>query len=117
MGSRKNSCSCGRKLQEVAGSNPVAPTFFRKKPFGKNVEGLSYFRDGSCAVEVAVQTHDFEDSPLRIVTGRKTLLAKGLRKFIHLGSQFRRFVVRAVQRVGLELDRGNRRQFARGRLS
>ncbi len=26
--------------REVAGSNPVAPTFFRKKPFGKNVEGL-----------------------------------------------------------------------------
>jgi hypothetical protein len=29
-------------------SNPVAPTIFRKKPFGENVEGLSYFGDGSC---------------------------------------------------------------------
>jgi hypothetical protein len=26
--------------QEVAGSNPVAPTFFRNEPFGENVEGL-----------------------------------------------------------------------------
>jgi hypothetical protein len=24
--------------QEVAGSNPVSPTFFRNDPFGKNVE-------------------------------------------------------------------------------
>ena len=38
-----------------------APTSFRKKFFGKNVEGLSYLRDESCAVEVAVQTDDFED--------------------------------------------------------
>ena len=28
-------------VQEVAGSNPVAPTLF---PFGENVEGLSHFR-------------------------------------------------------------------------
>src|SRR5262249_55112076 len=27
---------------EVAGSNPVAPTVFKDKPFGKNVEGLSH---------------------------------------------------------------------------
>jgi hypothetical protein len=48
-------------------SNPVAPTVFRKKPFGENVEGLSHFRDESCAVEPAVQTDDFEDSTLCIV--------------------------------------------------
>jgi hypothetical protein len=27
-------------VQEVEGSNPFAPTIFRKKPFGENVEGL-----------------------------------------------------------------------------
>ena len=58
------------------GSNPVAPTFFRKKPFGKNVEGLSYFRDKSCAIEGAVQTHDFEDSTPCVVISSKLLLAK-----------------------------------------
>jgi hypothetical protein len=46
---------------EVAGSNPVAPTFFRMKPFGKNVEGLSHLRDESAPVEAAVQIDDFED--------------------------------------------------------
>jgi hypothetical protein len=39
-------------VQEVAGSNPVAPTVFRKKPFGENVEGLSYFRRESCAPRI-----------------------------------------------------------------
>jgi hypothetical protein len=29
-------------------SRLVVPTFFRKKPFGENVEGLSHFRDGTC---------------------------------------------------------------------
>ena len=43
--------------------------FFRKKPFGKNVEGLSYFRDESYAVELAVQTHEFEDSTLYCFCG------------------------------------------------
>jgi len=57
-------------------SNPVAPTFFRKKPFGKNVERLSYFRDKSCAIEGAVQTHDFEDSTPCVVISSKLLLAK-----------------------------------------
>jgi hypothetical protein len=43
-------------------SRLVVPTVFLDKPFGQNVEGLSYFRDESCAVEPAVQTEDFEDS-------------------------------------------------------
>jgi hypothetical protein len=38
--------------------------FFRKKPFGENVEGLSQFSDQNCAVERAVQTYDFEQSRL-----------------------------------------------------
>src|SRR6516164_2157368 len=42
---------------------------FRKKPFGKNVEGLSYFRDESYPVELAVQTHDFQDSKLYCFCG------------------------------------------------
>jgi hypothetical protein len=75
------------------GSNPVAPTVFREKPFGKNVEGLSYKRDKVYAIEMAVQTDDFEDSPLGIVIGCKPLAAKRLRKFRHLGRQFRRFIV------------------------
>jgi hypothetical protein len=35
----------------IPGSNPVAPTFFRKKPFGENVEGLSHCGDKSYANE------------------------------------------------------------------
>jgi hypothetical protein len=56
-------------------------SFFRKKPFGKNVEGLSYFRDESYAGDLAVQTHDLEDSTLCVVIGGKPLLAKRLRTF------------------------------------
>jgi hypothetical protein len=56
------------------GSNPVAPTFFRKKPFGENVEGRSHCGDKSCAVERAVQTRDFEDSTLCAIIGGKPLL-------------------------------------------
>jgi hypothetical protein len=32
-------------VQEVAGSNPVAPTRRDKKPFGQQVEGLSHLWD------------------------------------------------------------------------
>jgi hypothetical protein len=46
-------------VQEVRGSNPLAPIFFRDKPFGEYVEGLSRCGDKSCAVERAVPTHDF----------------------------------------------------------
>jgi hypothetical protein len=55
----------------AAGSNQVAPTFFRKKPFGENVEGLSQFSDQCCAVERAVQTHDFEQSTFGVVIGAR----------------------------------------------
>jgi hypothetical protein len=37
--------------QEVAGSNPVAPTVFRKKPFGEHVEGLSHYGNEYCAID------------------------------------------------------------------
>jgi hypothetical protein len=41
-----------KPIQASAGSsNPVASTSFRKKPFGDNVEGLSYFRDERYAVQ------------------------------------------------------------------
>ena len=53
--------------QEVASSNLVAPTFFRKRPFGEKVEGLSHFAGESCGVEPAVQTHDFENAGLAVV--------------------------------------------------
>jgi hypothetical protein len=33
-------------------SRLVAPTVFRKKPFGKNVEGLSYCGDKSCGSQI-----------------------------------------------------------------
>lgn len=49
-------------VQEVGGSNPPAPTSFRKEPFGETVEGLSRCGDKSCAVEPVVQTDHFEDS-------------------------------------------------------
>jgi hypothetical protein len=55
-------------------SRLVAPTSFRKKPFGENVEGRSHGGDKSCAVERAVQTHDFEDSTLCAIIGGKPLL-------------------------------------------
>ena len=67
------------------GSNPVASIFLRKKPFDENVERRSHCGDKSCAVERAVQTHDFEDSTLCIVVGGKPLLAKRLRKFKQIG--------------------------------
>jgi hypothetical protein len=55
--------------QEVAGSNPVAPTIFRNEPFGENVEGLSHYWHKSYVIEGAVQKHDFEDSTLhRIIS-------------------------------------------------
>ena len=60
-------------------SNPVAPTFFRNEPSGEHVEGLSYLRDESYAVECAARTHDFENSTLCVVVGGKPLLAKRLR--------------------------------------
>ena len=61
------------------GSNPVASSFFRNEPSGEHVEGLSYLRDESYAVECAARTHDFEDSTLCVVVGGKPLLAKRLR--------------------------------------
>jgi hypothetical protein len=42
--------------QEVAGSNPVAPTQLDKKPFGQHVEGLSPFRAKSYVVQPRVQS-------------------------------------------------------------
>jgi hypothetical protein len=50
-----------QRYQKKFKSRLVVPTFFRKKPFGKNVEALSYLLDESCAVEVSVQTDDFEN--------------------------------------------------------
>jgi hypothetical protein len=46
----KNQASDGRREGHGTASEkfywrPVAPTFFKDKPFGKNVEGLSHFRD------------------------------------------------------------------------
>jgi len=61
----------------------VAPTVFRKKPFGENVEGLSHFRDKSCAVEPAVQTGDFEDSTVCIVTSGATFILTDLSTMIY----------------------------------
>src|SRR5579871_672015 len=92
--------------RKVAGSNPVAPTFCREKPFGENVEGLSHCGDKSYAFEAAVQKDDFEDTTLRRVIGGNPLLPKRLRKFKNFRGQLRRFIVGAVYRVELQLDRG-----------
>lgn len=81
---------------KAAGSNPVAPTFFRNEPFGENVEGLSHCGDKSYVVEHAVQKHGFEDAALRGVVGGKPLATKGLRKFKNFRRQLGVFVVGAV---------------------
>ena len=93
--------------QEVAGSNPVTPTFFRDKPFGEYVEGLSYFRDESCAVEPAVQKHDFEDTSLGSVVSRKPLLPQRLREFKNFSRLLGCFVVGAVQHRALKWRRSS----------
>ena len=73
-------------------SRLVAPTFFRNEPFGENVEGLSHCGDESCAVEPAVQKHDFKHSTLCIVIGGKPLLANRFRKFKNARRQIRCFM-------------------------
>ena len=67
--------------QEVAGSNPVAPTIFLFEPFDNQVEGLSHFRDQTYNVECPVQTDDFEDSTLCSHIRCKPFGSKVLRKF------------------------------------
>ena len=59
-------------------SNPVAPTIFRNEPFGENVEGLSHCGTKSCAVEGAVQTHDFENSAFLVKIRTKPFLTQAL---------------------------------------
>ncbi len=83
----------------------LSPRLFSKKPFCQNSKG-SLISGTECAVERAVQTHDFEDSTLRVIIGGKPLLAKRLRKFKHLRRNcpyerlvifpFARFILRAV---------------------
>ena len=68
-------------MQKVRGSSPLSSTFRNKKPFDENVEGLSYLRDESCVVELAVQKNDFEDSTFRGVVRSKPLLFQSLREF------------------------------------
>jgi hypothetical protein len=43
--------------QEVAGSNPVAPTILQIRPFGENVERLSLCSDETYVGQSAVQTN------------------------------------------------------------
>src|SRR5262249_54274724 len=43
-------------------SNPVAPTFFQRRPFGGNVEGPSHCGNKIYVIQTAVQKHDFEVS-------------------------------------------------------
>jgi hypothetical protein len=74
------------------------------KPFDEHVEGLSRCKRGTCAIQPAVQTDDFEDSPLRGVIGRNPRVLQCLREFKHLRRQLGRFVVRSVQNVQLQLD-------------
>ena len=90
-------------VQKVASSNLVAPTFFRKKPFGENVEGLSHYWAKSYVIETPVQTDDFEDSPLGGIIRRKPFTRKALRKFNRLDGDVRVFVVATVEDFGLQL--------------
>ena len=43
-------------VQEVVGSNPAGPTFFRNKPFGEHVEGLFGFNCLRLRMSDPVQT-------------------------------------------------------------
>ena len=47
--------------QEVAGSNPVAPTRCNKRPFDEFVKRISLFYDESYVAEQAVQRYRVED--------------------------------------------------------
>jgi len=80
-------------------------TIFRDQPFGECVEGLSYFRAKSHAVENAVQKHDFQQSTLGTLVCGKRLLFQGLRKFKDFRRQVGRFVAGAVQNVQLQVER------------
>jgi hypothetical protein len=42
--------------REVAGSNPVAPTFFRNEPFGENVEALCVCEDESYYLSIVFKS-------------------------------------------------------------
>jgi hypothetical protein len=59
--------------QEKFNSRPVAPTGRDKKPFGENVEGLSYCGAKGCVVEAAVQKDNFHESTLGGVISRLPL--------------------------------------------
>ncbi len=84
---------------------PPASTFLQKKPFGENVEGLSYLWAKSSVDESAVQPDDFEDLTFFSIVCDKPSLAKGLRKFKHLGRYFGVFVAGTVQNFQLKHDR------------
>jgi hypothetical protein len=91
-------------VQEVAGSNPVAPTIFLKKPFGQQAEGLSHCGDKTCAVERAVQTEDFEDSTFCVVVSGKPFLSKALRKFKRFHRNVDDFVPATVGSLDFQLQ-------------
>ena len=58
--------------------SPVAPTSFQNKPFGEYVEGLSHFRAKGYAVELEVQTDDFENLTFRLKIRTSPFLFKTL---------------------------------------
>src|SRR5262249_26034242 len=69
------------RVVEAGGSNPLTPTVFSKRPFGERVEGLSYFRDKSCACKLEIQTGNFKQPTLRAIIRRKPFLFPCLRTF------------------------------------
>ena len=93
-------------MQKVRGSSPLSSTFRDKKPFDDNVEGLSYLWAETSVDESAVQPDDFEDLTFFGVVCDKPSLAKGLRKFKHLGRYLGVFVAGTIQNLQLEHDRG-----------
>lgn len=46
-------------VQEVGGSNPLAPTLFNEEPFGREVEGLFVFYHSSFFVETVFFVIEF----------------------------------------------------------
>jgi hypothetical protein len=76
---------------------------FRNEPCDEDVEGLSYFRDESCADQLEVQTDDFKQPTLGAVIRRKPFLLQRLREFKRRQRNLALLGTAAV--VGVDLDR------------
>ncbi|MEM9882176.1 MAG: hypothetical protein AAF800_04580 [Planctomycetota bacterium] len=89
---------------EVAGSNPVAPIFFQKRPFGEYVEGFSYGRTKTYAIKYVVESDDTESLPLGAVIVSKPPVTERLREFEYFDGDLAFLGAAAAGEVVLELE-------------